>query len=348
MADHFDCFSVLFGRGELYVGGESFPLGQCATDILNLDSALLAELDRQIGMLIPAVKNLFSEKTGSAVRSAQEQLNAVWDLIFDLPVYRNLKLDKWSAYNPFPLLFSDKEKLAAALDERSEAHQMFRRLMDGLEYFPQSLRNFRGQVMGMLEFYFEPIKRRGADAYAAAYAQYFSDMRAAGSILPDMNDFEQSFPIQVKFVPMKHPAESGKVILAERAEFTYLSHFLYTDFYRGLTAGNAPRRCHNCGRYFLLTEGYNTCYCNNIAPGETERTCRKVGAHRKEAKERASATPAQKEYTKAYNRLKARKQRGKISVDDWNAAVAKAQDLKEQTERGELSDEELRKQLATL
>lgn len=38
-----------------------------------------------------------------------------------------------------------------------------------------------------------------------------------------------------------------------------------------------PRRCHNCGKYFLLTNGYNTCYCNNIAPGETERTCRKVG-----------------------------------------------------------------------
>ena len=163
-----------------------------------------------------------------------------------------------------------------------------------------------------------------------------------------MNDFEQSFPVQVKFVPVKHPAESGKVILAEQAEFTYLSHFLYTDFYRGLTAGNAPRRCHNCGRYFLLTEGYNTCYFNNIAPGETERTCRKVGAHRKEAKERASATPAQREYAKAYNRLKMRKQRGKISADDWNTAVAKAQDLKEQSERGELSDEELRRQLEAL
>ena len=349
MADHFDCFSVLFGRGELYIGGESFPLGQCATDILNLDSAVLTELDRQIDGLIPTEKNLFQEKTDSAACSAQEQLNAVWDLIFDLPVYRALELDKWSAYNLFPLLFSDQEKLATASDKRSEAHQMFRRLMDGLEYFPESLRNFWGQVMGMLEFYFEPIKRRGADAYATAYAQYFSDMRAAGALLPDMNDFEQSFPVQVKFVPiMKHPAESGKVILAEQAEFTYLSHFLYTDFYRGLAAGNAPRRCHNCGRYFLLTEGYNTCYCNNIAPGETERTCRKVGAHRKEAKERATATPAQKEYAKAYNRLKMRKQRGKISVDEWNEAVGKAQDLKEQSERGELSDEELRRQLEAL
>ncbi|MEG2989343.1 MAG: DUF6076 domain-containing protein, partial [Oscillospiraceae bacterium] len=69
---------------------------------------------------------------------------------------------------------------------------------------------------------------------------------------------------------------------------------------------------------------------------------------KKEAQGRVAATPAQKEYAKAYNRLKARKQRGKIGVDDWNAIVAKAQDLKEQTERGELSDEELRRRLAAL
>lgn len=58
---------------------------------------------------------------------------------------------------------------------------------------------------------------------------------------------------------------------------------MQTEFYRGLAKGNAPRRCHNCGQHFLLTAGYNTSYCNNVVPGETVRTCRKVGAHRKEA-----------------------------------------------------------------
>ena len=348
MADSFDCFSVLFGKDEVYINGKAFPLGQCSTDILNLDSAVLTELDHRVGVLMPAVKNMFTEKTDSAAASAQEKLNAVWDLIFALPVYRELSMDMETAYNLFPLTLSDPKKWAEVQEAGTEGHAMFHKFMDGLEYFPESLRNFRGQVKSMLELYFEPLLRRGADAYAVAYAQYFSDMRAAGAMLFDANDFEQSFPVQVKFVPMAHQIEAGKVILAEKAEFSYLSHFLYTDFYRALMAGNAPRRCHNCGAYFLLTAGYNTCYCNNLAPGETARTCRKVGAHRKEAKERASATPAQREYTKAYNRLKMRKQRGKISVDDWNNAVARAQDLKEQTERGELSDEELRRQLAAL
>ena len=64
--------------------------------------------------------------------------------------------------------------------------------------------------------------------------------------------------------------------MAEEATFGSLMDFLQTELYRSLAKGNAPRRCHNCGRYFLLTAGYNTCYCNNIAPGETARTCRKV------------------------------------------------------------------------
>lgn len=154
--------------------------------------------------------------------------------------------------------------------------------------------------------------------------------------------------MEVSFVPMEHPDKKVEVFVAEKATFGSLTDFLRVEFYRGLALGNAPRRCHNCGRYFLLTDGYNTCYCNNIAPGETKRTCRKVGAHRKEAQGKANRSPAKKEYDRAYNRLKARKQRSKISVDEWNAAVAQAQELVAQSERGELTDDELRKKLEQL
>ena len=85
-----------------------------------------------------------------------------------------------------------------------------------------------------------------------------------------------------------------------------------------------------------------TCYCGNIAPGETERTCRKVGAHRKEAQGKANRSPTRVEYDRTYNRLKQRKVRGKISADEWNAAVAKAMQVLEQTERGELTDDEMK------
>ncbi len=338
----FDRFTVFFTGDKVFLDGTAFPLGQLTTDILNLDNKLLTAIDQRAKDFISAVWPLLQEKTDSAASSAQERLNAVWDLIFELPVYRSLRLDTETSRNLFPALLSDQAKWSETLDINSDGHRMFEDFLSGLEYFSESLRNFRGQVQGMLELYFEPLSRRNTEAYAQAYATYFTDMAAAGDLFFPNQEFEQSFPAQICFVPMAHPTEAGKAILAEKAEFSYLSHFLYTDFYRGLMAGNAPRRCHNCGQYFLLTAGYNTCYCNNIAPGETERTCRKVGAHRK-ANHPQGLSPAGMEYRKVYNRLKARKQRGKISKDEWNASVSQAQEVLDMAERGELSDEEMRK-----
>ena len=67
-----------------------------------------------------------------------------------------------------------------------------------------------------------------------------------------------------------------------------------------------------------------------------------------DAWETTGLSPAGVEYRKVYNRLKARKQRGKISEGEWNDAVAKAQELVAQSERGELTDENLKRLLAEL
>ncbi|MDD4237917.1 MAG: DUF6076 domain-containing protein [Desulfotomaculaceae bacterium] len=193
----------------------------------------------------------------------------------------------------------------------------------------------------MLELYFEKRPRRNSEAYAVAYSKYYRDMIEGGALIVPGTPFGQEFDVKVKFVPLLHLTDKGKPILAEKTEFSYLSFFLYTDFYRGLIAGNIPRRCHNCGCYFLLNKGYDTCYCNNIAPGEEEKTCRKVGAHKKEA-HKEGKTPACLEYDKVYNCLKTRRARGKMSVDEWNAAVALALEYKDKAERGEISDAELK------
>jgi len=70
--------------------------------------------------------------------------------------------------------------------------------------------------------------------------------------------------------------------------------------------------------------------------------------NRKEAQGKEHRTPAQTEYDRTYNRLKVRKQRGKISKEEWHTAVARAQALVAQSERGELLDEELKQKLEEL
>ena len=161
-------------------------------------------------------------------------------------------------------------------------------------------------------------------------------------------DFSQSFSVELSFVPMLHQTNAGEIFIAEKTTFDGLVTFLRTEFYRGLAAGNAPRRCHNCGTYFLLDSGYNACYCNNIAPSEINRTCRKVGAHRKAAQGKENRSPARVEYDRAYNRLKQKKNRKKITLNEWNAGVAEAMRILEQSERGELTDDEMRARFKAL
>ena len=49
-----------------------------------------------------------------------------------------------------------------------------------------------------------------------------------------------------------------------------------------------------------------------------------------------------KEYQKVYSRLCGRKNRGIISVDEWNRQVAEAQELKAQAIAGKISDAKLK------
>ena len=99
------------------------------------DSKVLTEIDRRVNHFISVVWRLLQEKTDSAARSTQERLNAVWDLVFDLPVYRSLHLDTETARNLFPDLLSDREKWSEVLDIDSEGHRMFEKFLSGVEYF---------------------------------------------------------------------------------------------------------------------------------------------------------------------------------------------------------------------
>ena len=343
----YDQFTAFFYGSHVFIGGKEYPIGQCCVDIVNLDEAVLNEISQRVNVFIPAAQALLKERTDSAAALAQEKLNAVWDVIFSLPVYRDLKMDEECNYHTFQRLMADKEKWTQVQNPISEGYAMYQGMMAGLLCFVDDLQGFRQQIAGMVERYLEPLERRNSDAYADAYSRFYADMICVGAQLFG-EDFGQSFPMQIDFVPMMYPDEENRFFIAEKAAFNSLTDFLRTEFYRGLAKGNAPRCCHNCGRYFLLTKGYDTCYCNNIAPGETSRTCRKVGAHRKETQGKANRSPAQIEYDRTYNRLKVRKQRKKIRTDEWNAAVAKAQELVAHSERGELTDEELKQKLEEL
>ena len=129
---------------------------------------------------------------------------------------------------------------------------------------------------------------------------------AVSEQLPDepIFHFLQSAKMESEYVPMPDPTDKMRYVIAASS--------------------------------FCLRRGTT----HAIAPGETERTCRKVGAHKKAAAR--EKTPAQAEYDRVYNRLKQQKSRGKISVDEWNALVVQALEVKDRAECGEISDVEMK------
>lgn len=199
----------------------------------------------------------------------------------------------------------------------------------------------------MLDLYFEKLNKHNKEHYAVGVYSFFTDTKFLNEIritmppLPSF-DFTQTREVGIEYAPMRNPENEKEYLIAERIVFKSMGAFLHLDFFRALMNGHCPRRCHNCSKYFLLLLGHNTCYCTNIAPnqkivGDT-KTCRDIGAHIKETQKKEKRTPAQQEYNKVYNRLKTRKNRGKLTIDEWNTKVSEAVELMEKNKNGELSD----------
>ena len=118
-------FTVFFHDDHVFVGEKDFSIGQCCVDIMNLDEQVFHEINRRVREFVPAAQALLAEKVDSAAASAQEKLNAVWDVVFTLPVYRELKMDVENNYHTLERLLADEEKWAQVQDPTSEGHAFY-------------------------------------------------------------------------------------------------------------------------------------------------------------------------------------------------------------------------------
>lgn len=349
--DYFDSFTAIFGPKECLLNGKRYPLGHFAVETLEMDESLLRDLKSSIGNFKPELEVFLAARTASSAAVAQQKLNAVWAILDQLPVYKNLRGIFSGSQGLFRAMREHPDRTDDSVTDGTNFHRALAHWLDRLERLPDSVSDFIRNTILMLEDYFEDLPSRSPTAYAEAYEKYrrmintaFQYAEENDEMDEELDSIELNFPVRLGFRAMT--AEDGSAVFGEELTFDELASFLYTDLYKGMAAGNIPRRCHNCKHFFLAVGGYDTVYCNRIAPGETKRTCRQVGAHRKEKQKNES--PIHKEYSKAYNRLKARKARGSITADEWNRQVAMIQDWRDAAVQGEISDVELKRKLDEL
>jgi hypothetical protein len=344
-------FTIHFWKDRVILDGNNLPMGQISADILNLSEeqilALRYKANETYGLLRTQLYNPEIKKDLALVTTMQDKLNEYLNMILALPPFKYLDVDIRMTHNTLPLIFEETpEDFQRILQQGTLEFETFYGFLRKIFTIPDELISFRVYVTAMLDFYFERLKKRNEEYYAVGVYDFFSnreiqrDISASFPPAP-VYQFRQSRQALIEYTTMPSPDDVKKYIIVERMVFTSIASFLHADFFKGLMNGNTPRRCHNCKRFFLLSSGYDTCYCNNIAPGETEKTCRKVGAHKKQAGKEGK-TPARLEYDRVYNKFKTRHARGKLSDDEWNAAVALALEYKDKAEAGKITDLELK------
>ena len=346
--DYFDSFSAIFGPRECLVNGKRYPLGHFAAEALEMDTGLLRKLRDAAADFKPELEVFLAARTPSSAAVAQQKLDAVWAVLAQLPAYKNFAPYSHGSEGLFHSMREHPDRTDDSVTEGTDFHRAMTYWLDRLERLPGAVDDFIRNTSLMLGDYFEDLPTRSPAAYAEAYEKYRRTMNTAfqyaeeeDTVDEDLESVQLNFPVRLGFRAME--AKDGGAVFGEELTFDELASFLYTDLYKGMAAGNVPRRCHNCKHFFLTVGGHDTVYCNRIAPGETKRTCRQVGAHRKE--KRKNQAPILKEYARAYNRLKGRKSRGSISTDKWNRQVAMIQDWRDAALRGEMSDAELKQKL---
>ena len=296
----------------------------------------------------------FAARDPSSAGIANEAFRRLWHLLRKLPLYE-LLLRREDA----PSCFTSDEDCREMWDEMmtrgTQAHDDYAHWIARLSRIGQDLSDFRRNTQWMLSAYFEGLPSCKRENYIDAYGRFKDGIRKAK--LADIDEesdpfydppvasFRFDFPAHISFIPYRDE-KTGKPKMAERSTFDDLIAFFYLDLTRGIAAGNLPRRCKNCGHWFVAVGGYNTQYCDRPILGQHGKTCRSVGAH--ETAKRKLREAAAKEYARTYNRLKGRKQRGTISTDEWNRTVAVAEELRAAFQAGEMAESEYCRKLKAL
>lgn len=101
--------------------------------------------------------------------------------------------------------------------------------------------------------------------------------------------------------------------LVEKMYFDRLSDFVYVELVKGLQRGFVPRRCPNCGRWFLQQPGLTCSYCDGPAPGREGKTCRDIGSVAN-FKDKVRNHDVWKVHQRAYKKYFARRKKGTMTA----------------------------------
>ena len=305
---------VQFGRDAYWVEDQSEPqpYGATLVQLLNYDAE---EYLHRLDALQASLKTKDHDRITQSAR-------AVVDGFARLPLY-HLYIEEAASLELLLFLTDDTRRIAQRiLKDRSILEKYFQAGDD--------LQAIQKRYVWFLEELFQdqaPEKKKGQRKEPLAKQIIHQNLEAFLSGVSLGGDAAvDAPPVNVQYAMLESNGAPPEIV--EKMYFDRLADFVYVEFMKGLQRGFVPKCCPNCGRWFLQQPGMTYSYCDSLAPGETSKTCRDVGATAS-FKEKSKNNEVWTVHQRAYKKYYARTMKKTLSKTDFEVWAREAEALRD-------------------
>ena len=258
---------VEFGASAYWVEDrpEPQPYGAVLTEILNLDVAPFQELLDQLNTAV-------QEKSDNILRAYMDMKKG----LASLPLYR-LYLEDFRVFGDMQI-----EEFAVGDAQDAFAEFIMQEENDLPAFMQQQINDIRliqERYAWFLDGVFADVvfeKKKGQKKIPLAPMIYSRGFEAfISGVSLDESPETDAPPVKTQY-RIRGEKENAEIV--EKIYFDRLLDFVYVEFMKGLQKGFVPKRCANCGRWFLQTPGATFAYCAGSVPEDPSKTCREIGA----------------------------------------------------------------------
>lgn len=328
--------TILFyvGKKSIILNEQSFTLGQLTTEILNISPRKFQRMRVVCFHAEDEINRYTQTKDADHWRKANLFLLTLDRQLREYQLFRLIKEQPCVLSETETFLNRLLQQTLAGFDSvpPEELEHQWNAFLETFNVYNNILGNiasFSNAIQHFVQHYLAALKMLDPENYAAALYDYLKDAIAAQTIVttPAQSLYSNVDPVMLRFVPRKTLPGSGEYQIFEYYEVDNLQTLLKMDFYRALGAGHVIRRCGYCRRYFLLTKGYHTRYCDNPSPDNPKYTCAQLGYRQTGMKEAAKDDPKKQALLRCYQRLNKDVSRGNLTSEQRHILYAKAEDL---------------------
>ena len=293
--------------------------GAIALNILNIPDHVLEELVELTEPMMQLVDYLNHNKnpdnsTLARMLTASKNVFRVVDLLRDVPPF--FGQDFTWLDGKLPSIFSADAVKKAYRQRKKEMGEVFIPALCLVAQLGFGIQDFRKGLIPLVESLDDEDVSRNPTGFAQQFDNFFS-----------ADENKQDYWMSITNVSVEYiPGDKG---LVRRMHYASFPSMFRSNLYEALAAGNAPKRCPICRKFFLTTNARRQKYCTGYAPEEYGGlTCVQVGNRMgREAREKAANRPAIVQYHHAVNAIDKRVERGTLEREIAARAKTRAKEL---------------------